>query len=150
MLWGISHKHKFSYTYSAQCWKNADNVHMLFTSFLLLYTMLLLSLRNKYVLFICVKIAMENMIILLENIEKSYLKVNCSKENTCLQIWSVLTLYPLLIVMAFTIILMRKSPKYFNGKIPQYERRGQQFLLMHYWLVKYSTCQMSELDTAKS
>jgi hypothetical protein len=42
--------------------------------------------RNKYISSICVKIAMENMIILLENIEKPYPKVNCSKENTCSQI----------------------------------------------------------------
>jgi len=47
--------------------------------------MLILS-RNKYVSFISVKIAMENMMILLENIEKPYPKVNCLKENTCLQI----------------------------------------------------------------
>jgi hypothetical protein len=33
-------------------------------------------------------------IILLENIEKHYPKVNCSKENTSLQMWSVLTFYP--------------------------------------------------------
>jgi len=63
---------------------------MLFTFFAAVYsasfvTMLIL-LRNKYVSFICVKIAMENMIIFLENIEKPCPKVNCSKENTCLQI----------------------------------------------------------------
>jgi len=95
-------------------------------------TMLSLS-RNKCVSFISVKIAMENMMILLENIEKPYPKINCSKENTCLQIWSILTFYPLLNVMAITIILMRKGLKYFNGEIPQYGKRVQHFL--HYWLV---------------
>lgn len=82
------HKQKFSYTYSAQCWKNANNVHVIHTFSAAVYhapfvTKLSLS-RNKYVSFICVKIAMENMVIFLENIEKSYPKVNCSKENTCL------------------------------------------------------------------
>jgi hypothetical protein len=133
------------------CWQRPHVIHTFFAAVYhaLFVTKLSLS-TNEYVSFICVKISMENMIILLENIEKSYPKVNCSKENTCLQVWSVLMLNPLLIVMAFTIILMIKSPKYFNGKIPQYERRVQHFLLMHYWLVKYSTYQMSELDTAKS
>ena len=155
LLWGMWHDHKFSYTYSAQCWQNADNIHMLFTPFLLLYRALLLLLcpvyqEKKCVSSICVKIAMENMIILLENCEKPYPVVNCWKENTCLQIWCVITSYPLLSVMAFTIILNRMSLKYFNSKIPQYAIRVRHSLLMHYWLVKYSTCQMSECDTAKS
>jgi hypothetical protein len=100
------------------CWQCRHVIHTFFAAVYSASFVTVLSLsRNKYVSFICVKIAMENMIISLENIEKSYPKVNCSKENTCLQIWSVWTFYPLLIVVAsLSYLLLWHSLSYLRER----------------------------------